>query len=209
MDHGLTYSVSRINFLVTAVCILFICSPTAAQKTTIDGKEFQPYSASHFKPHRGLFYQIYLSPVVTVDPLGISGSSTYGISLGSRINLWESKTPDKKLSGLKMKGFYLAGGYEYYPQQYDKIYTSLWLRIKTFMPLAAKADLIYATGYGLQGITYRFCVGFEVKTISLFFCGEISGSFYKYLGPHPNTESPYGNAGSILAVIPVFTRKEK
>lgn len=200
---------SLIHGLGATICIILTGITATAQGTTIDGKEFESYRAGHFKPHRGLFYQLYLSPVVTVDPLGISGKSTYGISLGSRINLWESKTPDKKLSGLKMKGFYFAGGYEYYPQQYDKIYGSLWLRIKTFMPIAAKADLIYATGYGLQGITYRFCVGFEVKSISIFFCGEISGSFYKYLGPHPNTESPYGNAGSILAIIPVFTRKEK
>ena len=209
MNH---FFLSRVRYLagtISLLCFILSNTATSAQKTNIDGKEFQPYRASHFRPHRGLFYQLYVSPVVTVDPLGISGPSTYGIALGSRINLWESKMPDKKLSGLKMKGLYLAAGYEYYPQQYDMIYGSLWLRIKTFMPIAAKADLIYATGYGLKGITYRFCVGFEVKTISIFFCGSISGSFYNYLGPHPNTESPYGNAGSILAIIPVFTRKVK
>lgn len=203
---------SRARYLTgtcALMCFILANSVLTAQTITIDGKKFQPYRASHFRPHRGIFYQLYVSPVVTVDPLGISGPSTYGIALGSRINLWESRTPDRKLSGLKMKGFYLAGGYEYYPQQYDMIYGSLWLRIKTFMPIAAKADLIYATGYGLRGITYRFCVGFEVRTVSIFFCGSISGSFYNLLGPHPNTESPYGNAGSILAIIPVFTRKEK
>jgi hypothetical protein len=205
MNHGLFH----LKGLVSVICIFMVCTAAVAQKTTIDGKEFQSYNASHFKPHRGIFYQFYVSPVITVDPLGLGGLSTYGVSLGSRINLWESKTPDKKLSGLKMKGFYLAGGYEYYPQQYDKIYGSLWLRIKTFMPIAAKLDMIYATGNGLQGLSTRFCFGFEVKKISIFLCGETYKAYYPGLGYHPNSETPYANAGSILAIVPIFTRKEK
>lgn len=203
MNHSL------IRGLCAAICIILAGNGVSAQKTTIDGKEFESYRAGRFKPHRGIFYQFYVSPVITVDPLGLGGMSTYGVSLGSRINLWESKTPDKKFSGLKMKGIYLAGGYEYYPQQYDKIYGSLWFRIKTFMPIAAKLDMIYATGNGLQGFSSRFCFGFEVKKISIFLCGETYRAYDPVLGYHPNTETQYANAGSILAIIPILTRKEK
>jgi hypothetical protein len=198
-----------IRGLSAAICIILAGIDASGQKTTIDGKEFESYRAGHFRPHRGLFYQFYVSPVITVDPLGLGGMSTYGMSLGARINVWESKTPDKKFSGLKMKGFYLAGGYEYYPQQYDKIYGSFWLRIKTFMPITAKVDMIYATGYGLQGFSSRFCFGFEVKKISIFLCGETYRAYQAGLGYHPNSETPYANAGSIMAIIPIYTRKEK
>lgn len=209
MNHSFFRGESGLRGLLVVMCIVLAGTAASAQKTNIDGKEFQPYRAGHFKPHRGLFYQFYVSPVITVDPLGLGGMSTYGVSLGTRLNVWESKTPDKKFSGLKMKGFYLAGGYEYYPQQYDKIYGSLWLRIKTFMPITAKIDMIYATGYGLQGFSTRFCFGFEVKKISIFLCGETYRAYQAAFGYHPNTESPYVNAGSIMAIIPIYTRREK
>lgn len=175
----------------------------------MDGKTYTAYRASHFKPHRGLFYTLYASPVITVDPLGFGGTSTYGLGLGARINLWESKTPPGKYSGLKVTGFYTALAYEYYPKQYDKSYISMWLRIKTIVPLAARADLVYSTGYGLQGITYRYCFGFEVKRITVFFCGETGGPWFQNLGPHPASESPYANAGAIMLVIPIYERRDK
>ncbi len=194
-----------------AVGILCICAMNfigaVAQPAMVDGKIFNPYRAGHFRPHRGIYYSLFVSPVLTIDPLGFGEKSTYGISLGSQIRLWESKTPENILSGFKFKGLYTAAGYEYYPQQYDKIYASLWLRIHAFIPLCGKFDYIYATGYGLKGISYRFCAGVEFRKVSLFLCGEYY--FYQLLGPHPNSESPYTNAGEIMAIIPVFTRKEK
>ena len=193
------------------LCSAFVIGAfdAGAQNTiSVDGKEFTSYKPKYFTSHRGIFYSVYLSPVLTVDPLGLGGKSTYGLSIGSQISLWENKTPDNVLTGLKIKGLYTALGYEYYPRQYDKAYASLWIRIKAFIPLAGKIDYIYAYGYGLQGITTRYCVGFEVKKITIFLCGEI---WFKHLlgGPHPNFETPYSNHGEIMAVIPVFSRKEK
>lgn len=200
----------RSVILRTVLLLLTAQGIVCAQDTRqIDGQTYTPYRASYFKPHRGLFYTLFVTPVVTVDPLGFGGTSTYGIGAGARLNIWESKTPPGKLSGLKMTGFYGAAAFEYYPKQYNKSYASLWLRIKTIVPLAARADLVYSTGYGLQGITYRYCFGFEVKKITLFFCGETGGPWFTYLGPHPRTESPYANSGSILLVIPVYERKDK
>jgi len=177
-------------------------------KISLEGKEFTKYNRNYFSPHRGLFYSFYVSPVLTVDPLGLGGKSTYAISLGTQIRVWENKSPDKSLTGLKLKGFYTAFGYEYYPRQIDKVYTSLWIRIKTFMPLTGKIDVVYAYGNSRKGLASRYCVGFELKKISIFFCGEITG-FTKVFGPHPYWDSPYTNVGEILAVIPVFTRVEK
>lgn len=175
---------------------------------SVGGKVFQRYRPKYFSPHRGLFYSIYVSPVITIDPLGFGGKSALGVSLGSKFRLWESKTPENLLTGIKIRGFYTAFGYEYYPRQYSKSYASLWMRIKAFIPLAGKADLIYASGYGLRGISTRYCVGFEVKSITIFLCGEFY--FYHALGStHPNFESPYTNAGEIMAVIPLINRKEK
>jgi hypothetical protein len=200
---------SAVKALLLLPCLVFYGFFLAAQQNvTVDGQNFNRYNRRYFSPHRGLFYTIYVSPVLTVDPLGFGGKSTYGIALGSRIRLWESKTPDNSFTGLKIAGLYTALAYEYYPKQYDKIYASLWLRVKSFIPLAGRADYIYAKGYGLSGISYRFGVGTEVKGISLFVCGEYYFS-HALGGPHPNSESPYTNAGEILAVIPIFTRKEK
>lgn len=198
-------------FTVKGWLLLVLISGTTlpAQDLQVDGKSFTPYQSSHFRPHRGLFYSIFVSPVVTVDPLGFGGESTYAIGAGIRVNLWESKTPPGHLSGLKMTGIYLATGMEYYPQQYDKYYVSLWLRMKTMVPLVAKADLVYGTGYGLHGVLYRYGFGFEVRKVTVLFCGESQGPFFVDLGKHPNTQSPYANAGAILLIIPVFERKDR
>jgi hypothetical protein len=183
--------------------LLLFPDASAQDSITVDGSSYQRYSKKYFRPHRGISYTLYASPVVTVDPLELGGKSTYALSLGSRFAVWESKTPDKKLTGLKMQGIYLALGYEFYPQQYDKLYTSTWIRVKTFLPLAFKTDLIYAMGNGLTGISNRFCIGIEIKQISLFLCGE---TYYFDLlgGLHPNFETRYTNAGEILAVIPLY-----
>ena len=184
------------------------CSVFSQGTINVDGKEFVKARPAYFKPHRGLFYSVYISPVVTVDPLAFGGKSTFGASLGSKFNLWESKTPESPLTGLKIRGFYTAIGYEYYPKQYDKAYASIWMRCKAIIPLSAKADAIYATGYGLKGFSARYCVGFEVGVVTIFLCGEVWYS--KALeGPHPVTRSPYTNAGEIMAVVPLWTRKEK
>lgn len=199
----------RLTFFSIALLLIVDLGVFAQENKDIDGKTYSAYKASHFKPHRGLFYSLYVSPVLTVDPLGFGGTSTYGLGAGVRLNFWESKTPPGKLSGLKMTGFYGAVAYEYYPQQYDKSYVSLWFRLKTIIPLAAKADLVYSRGYGLQGISYRYGVGFEIKRFTVFLCGEVGGPWFTDLGPHPKSESPYANAGSILLIVPVFERKDR
>jgi hypothetical protein len=181
-----------------------------AQSKSIDGKEFTSYKASYFKPHRGIFYSIYFTPVYTVDPLGFGKKSTYGFGLGTRISLWESKTPASKLSGLKITGIYTGVGFEIYPQQHSKFPLSMWIRVRTIVPLVARADMIYDRGNGLQGISYRYCFGFEIRKVCIFACGETTGPFsYVFGGSHPTAESTYTNAGSILVTIPFFERREK
>ena len=192
----------------TLVFLIGLPQASGQEKTSLEGKEFTKYNRHYFSPHRGLFYSFYISPVLTVDPLGLGGKSTYALALGTQIRIWENKSADRSLTGLKLKGFYTAFGYEYYPRQIDKVYTSLWIRIKTFMPLTGKIDLIYAYGNGRKGLASRVCVGFEVKKISIFLCGETTG-FRSAFGPHPYSDSPYTNAGEILAIIPVFSRVEK
>ncbi len=192
--------------------IIFLFSSSVslcAQSKSIDGRQFSTYHSGYFKPHRGIFYSLYFSPVYTVDPLGFGGKSTYGLGLGTQINLWESKTLPSRYSGLKITGLYTAIGFEYYPQQYNKSYLSLWLRIKSIIPLVAKADMVYSRGYGLQGVTYRYCFGFEVKKVTVLLCGETGGPFFYDLGKHPKTESPYANAGAVLLIIPFFNRRER
>jgi hypothetical protein len=122
-----------IRYSIPFAIFLFSIQPIYSQTRVIEGKEFTRYRPKYFKPKLRIHYNIYLSPSLTVDPLNIGGKSAYAISVGTRINLWESKTPMKALQGLKVNGWYFGGGYEYYPQQYDKIYASLWIRIKTFM----------------------------------------------------------------------------
>ena len=194
---------------VLPVLIYFSVAPSFAQNSIdVNGKSFTRYNSTYFKPHRGLFYTLYLSPVVTVDPLALGGKSTYAIALGSRFRIWESYSANDKLGGLKMKGIYTAIAYEYYPQQYSKTYISLWARVQNFLPIAFKGDLIYAQGYGLQGFSSRYGIGVEVKSISIFLCGELY-KLYSNLGLHPNAETPYTNAGEILAIIPIYDRKGK
>ncbi len=198
----------NLAFWITSIFLLttyFCC----AQQINVDGKSFAKYSQKPFSPHRGLFYSLYSAAIVTVDPLGLGGKSTYAISLGGRLTIWESKSNFDKLSGLKIAGLYLGGGYEYYPQQYNKAYISGWIRIKTFMPLVARVDRIYATGYGLQGFSTRYCFGFEVKSLTLLLCGETYTAYVPNLGFHPNTESLYTNAGAVMLIVPLLTRKDK
>ncbi|HYC86665.1 MAG TPA: hypothetical protein VEB86_15640 [Chryseosolibacter sp.] len=186
---------------------LWLTLNTAFGQTVVDGKTFKRYRASDFSAHRGLFYTVYAAPLVTVDPLGLGGKSAYAASVGLRLNLWESMTPHNRLSGLKIHGFYLGGGYEYYPQQFNKLYGSFWLRIKTFMPIVARADAILAHGGGMVGISRRYGFGFEVKNITVLLCGEYQ--FYQYgsLGWHPVTESDYANQGAVHLIVPIYSRK--
>lgn len=203
MDRKYPYPLLYLS-VVLACSLVFIGCPSWSQEVIIDGKAYKPYKASYFKPKKHLQYNLYLSPVLTVDPLGLGGKSTYGIGAGSRINLWESRSSDNNLEGLKIKGFYTALGYELFPQQSDNAYASLWLRVTTFMPLTARIDYVYSYGKGLRGMSTRYCVGFEVKNISLLLTGTTTRFLSKRLGEHPYLDSPYSNVGSILLVIPVY-----
>ena len=185
-------------FLTFLVALVF--AETNAQKKSIDGKDFSPYKPGDFKPKNGLYYSLYVSPVLTIDPLGLGGKSTYALSVGARINLWESKTPDTKAQ--KVKGWYVGGGYEYYPQQFDMVYFSIWLRVKTFFPLVGKIDAIYAYDGLHSGMMSRYCIGVEIKKISLF----LSGTSYALSEEHPKSYSEYTTAGSIILIIPIYTR---
>jgi hypothetical protein len=205
MDKNHSFPSHYLAIIYCLACsLIFIGHPLRGQDVTIDGKAYQPYKAKYFKPKRPLQYNLYLSPVLTVDPLGLGGKSTYGIGAGSRINLWESKSAENNLQGLKIKGFYTAFGYELFPRQSDNVYASLWLRVKTFMPLAARIDYVYSYGNGLKGMSTRYCVGFEIKNISLLLAGTTTRFLSKRLGDHPYLDSPYSNVGSILLVIPVY-----
>lgn len=199
--------------LTAGVFILFyagILNVAIAQQKIIEGQSFTRYKPGYFKPKRGLNYMIYVSPVLTVDPLGLGGRSTYALALGSRIPLWESRLTDHALQGLRIKGLYTAIAYEYYPQQFDNIYMSLWLRIKTFMPIVARVDGLYSYGSGRQGLMTRFCFGFEIRKFTLLASGTIySHNSYLLFGDHPTTTSPYSNAGAIELVIPVYNHERK
>lgn len=184
--------------------MLFIQTEILSQQQIIDGKEYSAYRPKYFRPKIKVNYNLYFSPVLTVDPLSIGGKSAYALSIGTRINLWEYKSPIKALQGLKVNGWYIGGGYEYYPQQYDKIYGSLWIRIKTFMQFVGRLDAVYSYGYGLQGTGARYCAGFEVKKISVLVCGELFGINQPN---HPHTRSEYFNQAAIFVIIPVYTRK--
>jgi len=185
-------------FLLTFL-IVFVFSESIAQKKSIDGKEFSAYKPGAFKPKHGLYYSLFVSPVLTIDPLGLGGKSTYALSFGTRINLWESKSPDVKAH--KVRGWYVGGGYEYYPQQFDMAYLSIWLRVKTFLPLVGKIDAIYAFDGAHTGMMSRYCIGVEVKKLSLF----LSGTSYSLTPEHPKDYSDYTTAGSIILVIPIYT----
>lgn len=200
MNSGLVTRHSKVEFLfLTAIIVVLVVADAPAQKKTIDGKDFSTYQPRDFKPKHGLFYSLYISPVFTIDPLGLGGKSTYALSLGARINLWESKSPDTKAQ--KVKGWYVGGGYEYYPKQFDMVYVSIWLRVKTFFPLVGKIDAIYAYDGLHSGLMSRYCIGVEVKKLSLF----LSGTSYGLTAEHPKSYSEYTTAGSIILVIPIYT----
>lgn len=200
MDLDLVARYATVQYIfLTIIFIVFFDSITLAQQKTIDGKDFTAYKSGAFKPRHGLYYSIYLSPVLTIDPLGLGGKSTYALSLGTRINLWESRSPD--LKGLKIKGWYIGGGYEYYPQSFDMAYFSAWLRVKTIIPLVGKIDAIYAFDGTHSGMMSRYCIGVEVRKLSLFLCG----TSHSITEDHPINYSEYTTAGSILLVIPIYS----
>ncbi len=206
MNKKRSFLLQNVSFLsLICVCLFFPQQPCNGQDIAIGGKTFRPYKAGEFRPKRSVLYNVYLSPVLTVDPLGISGKSTYGLGAGSRINLWESKTADNSLQGLKIKGFYTAFGYEYFPLQSDNVYASLWLRVKTFMPISARIDRVFSFGDGLKGTSTRYCFGFEVKNISVLLAGTTTRFLSPVFGEHPYLNSPYTNVGSILLVIPIVS----
>jgi len=205
MDRKHSFPLHSVTFLfLPALFMVFIYHASGAQDLAFDGKTFRPYHAKFFKPKRPLQYNLYLSPVLTVDPLGLGGKSTYGMGAGSRINLWESKSSDNNLQGLRIKGFYTAAGYELFPRQSDNVYASLWMRVSTFMPLTARIDYVYSYGKGLRGMSTRYCVGFEVKNVSLFLAGTTTRFLSERFGDHPYLDSPYSNVGSILLVVPLY-----
>jgi hypothetical protein len=197
------YQSSSIVFVFFLAC--FLCSSFGFSQTKlIEGKEYKPYSPRYFKPKFTLRYNLYVSPILTVDPLGIGGKSAYALSAGTRINLWESKIPIKSNAGLKVNGWYIGGGYEFFPQQYDKIYGSLWIRIKTFMQFVGRMDAVYSYGYGVSGIGSRYCAGFEIKKISIMCNGEL---FFSNQPDHPRVKSKYFNQAAIFVIIPIYTKK--
>jgi hypothetical protein len=55
------------------------------------------------------------------------------------------------------------------------VYLSLWLRVKTFIPLVGKIDAIYAFDGTHSGMMSRYCIGVEVRKLSLFLCGTSYG----------------------------------
>lgn len=177
-----------------------------AQTKLIDGQNYTRYKSGYFKPKKGVNYSFFVSPVLTVDPLGVGGKSTYALGVGTNVVLWESKTVSNSLQGLKIQNFYMGLSYEYYPQQYDKVFISMGIRIKTFMPLAARMERIIDIGENSIGTSARFCFGFEIKKVTIFVCG-VSDYYALSKDPtvlHPYAYTKYANAGAILLVIPVY-----
>ena len=205
MEKAHSYPCIKPLILFITLALYFSAFLSFAQDVGSDEKSFRVYKKNYFKPRKRLQYNIFLSPVMTVDPLGTGGKSTYAIGAGTRINLWESKSIGNSLQGLRVKGIYTGFGYEYYPKQFDNIYASLWMRIKTFMPIVARLDGIYSYGNGLSGLSTRYCFGFEVSRITVLLSGTIT--FYgKSLSLHPHDDSPYTNVGGVMLVIPFFNR---
>jgi hypothetical protein len=194
-----------------SVFFSFVFSPFAfGQQKTVDGLQYTQHKAAHFRPHRRLNYEIYSAAILNVDPLGIGGRSTYAVSAGTNVALWESKTKDQALQGLRFKGLYTAVLYEYYPLQYDNIGLSLWTRIKTFMPLVGRMDGLYSFGYGDRGVATRFCVGFDVRKFTVLMTGTIySHHSYDWFGDHPVYSSPYTNSGSIMLLFPFYKHNDR
>jgi hypothetical protein len=172
-----------------------------AQTREFNGQVYTLYKAKYFKPKKGLSYSFYLSPVLTVDPLGVRGQSTYAFGGGMNLTLWESKSASNALGGLKIQSFYIGTGYENYPEQFDKLYFSFGMRIKTFMPLAARMERIIDIDQGKLGTSVRFCLGFEINKVTVFLSGTTG--WYPY--DHPVYDTKYSNVGAILLVIPVYS----
>jgi hypothetical protein len=191
---------ARTHLVTIAIVFLLSFDSSFAQTRTLNGLEYTKYRAKHFKPKKGLSYSLYLSPVLTVDPLGVRGQSTYAFGGGGNITLWESKQVTNALQGLKIQSVYFGGGYENYPQQFDKVYFSFGLRIRTFMPLAARMERVIDIGKDKVGTSARFCLGFEIKNITILLSGTTGWS-----GNTPVFDSKYSNVGAILLVIPVYT----
>jgi hypothetical protein len=198
-------SSSKLNAIAIVFILFSFSSVSVAQSRVFNGQEYTKYKAKYFKPKKGLTYSLYLSPVLTVDPLGVKGQSTYAFGGGANVTLWESKAPASALQGLKIQSIYMGVGYENYPQQFDKVYISFGLRIQTFMPLAARMERIIDFGQDAVGSSARFCLGFEVKKITVFLCG-VTGWTGLY---HPVFESKYSNVGAIMLVIPVYNHTGK
>jgi hypothetical protein len=210
--HHLRLLLIRVWLVLAACVFIFLVHviPAQAQKT-VDGQTFTRYKAGHFRSEKPLNYNLFLAPLITVDPLGIGGKSTYALSAGSQITLWESKLDVKSLQGLRIKELYTALGYEFFPKQFDNLYASLGIRIKTFMPIVARMDGMYSFGDGRRGIATRFCFGFEIERFTVLLSGTIiSGNSYEIFGDfHPTTYSPYSNAGGILLLIPIYNHKSQ
>jgi hypothetical protein len=196
-------------YILTVLFSIIFFNNALGQEKIIDDKVFKRYKASYFKPKKGLNYTLCFAPVLTVDPLGIGGKSTYALSAVTNVTLWESKLNAASLQGLRFKEFYTAVGYEYFPKQFDNIFASIGVRIKTFMPLALRMDGMYSFGYGLIGTSTRFCVGFEIRNIAFFATGTTSGGTIKYFGDPPSSKSKYVNVGSIMLVIPLYHHEGK
>lgn len=202
MDFAHVRQYAILLHLTIVIASFSFPAEAQSQKKSFDEKEFSSYRPGAFRLKRGLFYTLYISPVYTVDPLGIGGKSTYALSLAARINVWESKSPVVK--GMKIKGWYIGGGYEFYPQQFDMIYFSSWMRVKTFLPLVGKIDNIYAFEGSQRGFLTRYCLGVEVKKLSIM----LSGTNTRFIrgAEHPVSNSEYTTVGSIIVIIPLYTR---
>jgi hypothetical protein len=188
-------------FIATScLAIVLSCCSALAQTKTLNGKEYTKYKRKHFEPKKGLSYSFFVSPVITVDPLGVRGKSTYAFGGGGTLTLWESKAASSALQGLKLQSLYIGAGFENYPQSFDKVYFALGLRIKTFIPIAARMEQMIDIAGDKVGTSVRFCLGLEFKRVTLFVCG-VTG----YSIETPVFDSPYSNAGAILLVIPVYT----
>jgi hypothetical protein len=200
-----SYNLALIG--ITLSIAIALGTTAFAQQPSTNDAPFSRYRASDFRKTH-LNYILYVSPLITVDPLGLGGKSAYAISIGTRINLWESKEQTALLSGLKLRGIYGAVGYDFFPQQFDNVYGSLWFRIRTFIPISARMDALYSFGNGRQGVASRFCFGVEVGQLTLLLSGTLySASTLKIFGEHPVYYTEYSNAGAIMLVIPVYRNK--
>ena len=205
------HNCKRLIFTAGISILFYFCisSGVNAQQKQIDGQTFTRYKPGYFKPKRGLNYSLIAAAIYTVDPLGIGGKSTYGISPIANIRLWGSKSEERARYGLHISEWYTSIGYDFFPRQFDNVFASIGVRIKTFMPLSLRMDAIYSYGYGLIGTSTRFCVGFEIGKVTFFATGTTSGGTTPYFGEHPYMRSPYFNAGSIMLLIPVYNHEAR